>query len=114
MLRVLGRRLASWLPASVYAEVETRCEGGAQLRAAGQIRGVGLFGGENPIGGLGVGTDNQRVGNGFQAPAGGNSLDLAGGVGAVTAGADEDGVGAPLDLIQHRVVGAVEEILHEA
>src|SRR5581483_7370069 len=91
--------------ASVDAERQARRQGGAGFRAAPQVVFADLFRGENRVGGLGVGADDDRLGNDFQTPAGGDALYLAGGAFAVAAGADQDCVRAPGDSVQHRIVG---------
>ena len=53
-------------------------------------------------------------GNGAQTPARGDAFDLAHRVGAVAAGADDRGVSPPVDAVQGRVVGTVEEVLHQS
>jgi hypothetical protein len=60
---------------------------------------------------LGVGADDERVGHGLEAPAGGDARDLPRRVLPVAARADQAGVGPAVDAVQRGVVAAVEEVL---
>src|SRR5260221_403163 len=69
------------------------------------------LGRQDGFGGLGVGADDQGLGHGLEAPAGGDAGDLAGGVLAVAARADEAGIRPAIAVLQRRVVAAVGEVL---
>jgi hypothetical protein len=61
-----------------------------------------------------MGADDQRIRHGFEPPSRRNALHLTRRVVTVAAGTDHRRVGTPVDPIKSRIVGAVEEILHQA
>src|SRR6266550_5305904 len=73
-----------------------------------------MFGSEDRFRSLRVGANDDRFSDRFEAPAGGDALNLAGGIFAVAAGADQYRVGAPDDAIQNGVISAIEEVFHHA
>jgi hypothetical protein len=79
-----------------------------------EIVGADLLLCEDCFGRLGVGADDDGLGDFFQTPAGGDPVDLARGVFAVAAGANQGRVGSADDAVEDRIVGAVEEVFHHA
>src|SRR3546814_10885688 len=69
----------------------------AQVARFGEAVGGNRLGGQNRLGGLRGGVHDHRVGDAPQPPAGGDAVELALGVLAVRAGADDRRIGAPLD-----------------
>ncbi len=63
--------------------------------------------------GLRVRADDQGRCDALQTPAGRNAFELPRGVAAVAAGADQCRIRPAFDAAEHRVVAAIEEILHE-
>ena len=68
----------------------------AQIARFGEAVRCNLLGGEDRLGRLGIGVDDDRVGDTPQAPAGRDAIELALGVFAVGAGADDRRIGCLL------------------
>src|SRR5579872_244233 len=89
-------------------------EGRTEFGAASKVNRWDVLGREDRFRRLGVSTDDERFGDSAEAPAGRDAGNLADGVLAVAAGADQHRVWTTVDTVEDRVVGAVEEVLHLA
>src|SRR5918998_3075163 len=87
-------------PNSEDAERETLRQRGAEVLAALQVVSWDGFWSEDRLGRLRVRADDERLGHHLEAPARGDAGDLARGVRAVTAGADQGRVRPALDAPQ--------------
>ena len=93
--------MSSTLAASINAEREASGKRRTRFFAAVQIIGAEHFRREDRFRRLRVSADDDGFGHGLEPPAGGDSLDLARGVFAVAARAD-----------QHQVLGGIHCIMH--
>src|SRR4051794_34723544 len=85
----------------------------SEFAAAGQIVVSDDLGGLDCLRCLGMGAHDQRLGDWPQPPTGCNARDLTRRAMAVAAGTNECRIGSTVDAPQRRIIGPVEEVLHE-